>query len=97
MDPTFAKFIEQGQLSVSNMVLHKYSQLGLTNEEFILFLQISSCLQAGKDFPDLELIAARMGVKNTEVYDLVHQQRKDTGRGDLRGTSEPLRQKDPQA
>lgn len=73
MDPTFAKFIEQGQLSVSNMVLHKYSQLGLTNEEFILFLQISSCLQAGKDFPDLELIAARMGVKNTEVYDLVHQ------------------------
>src|SRR5699024_11400640 len=36
-------------------------------------LQISSSLQAGNDFPDLELIAGRMGVKTTEVYDLVHQ------------------------
>lgn len=73
LDQTFAKFIEQGQLSISNMVLHRYSQLGLTNEEFILFLQISSCLQAGQDFPDLESIAQRMGVKNTEIYDLLHQ------------------------
>jgi len=73
MDPTFSKFIAQGQMTVSNMILHHYVQLGLTNDEFILFLQISSSLQSGNDFPDLETIAQRMGIKNTEVYDLVHQ------------------------
>lgn len=73
MEQIFTEFIKQGQMTVSNMVLRHYSQLGLTNDEFILFLQISSSLQAGNDFPDLELIAGRMGVKTTEVYDLVHQ------------------------
>ncbi len=73
MDLVFEKYIKQGQMTVANMVLHNYSRLGLSDEEFILFLQISSCLQTGKDFPDLDLIASRMNVKNTEVYDLVHQ------------------------
>lgn len=73
MEQSFMEFIKQGQTTLSNMVLHQYSQLGLTNEEFILFIQISSSLQAGNDFPDLELIAGRMGIKTTEVYDLVHQ------------------------
>ncbi|GBG95101.1 initiation of chromosome replication protein [Ligilactobacillus salitolerans] len=73
MEQIFAQYIKEGQMTVSNMVLRNYSKLGLTSDEFILFLQISSCLQSGKDFPDLDEIGHRMGIKNTEVYDLVHQ------------------------
>ena len=67
----FEKYLANGQMTLANLLLYNYRKLDLSDAEFILFLQLDSCLQKGLN-PDLDQIAIKMGLKTSEVYELIH-------------------------
>ena len=71
VDLGLKKYLAAGQLTVANLVLQNYHTLGMTEAEFILYLQITSYLQRGQGMPNLNAIAQYMHKKTVEVYGLV--------------------------
>ena len=47
MDKIIRKYLAAGQMTVSNLLLNNYRQLGLDEAEFILMLQLMSRTQQG--------------------------------------------------
>ncbi|KRM90900.1 DnaD domain-containing protein [Liquorilactobacillus cacaonum] len=72
MDQTFEKYLKAGQMTISNLVLYNYPKLGLDEAEMVLVIQIMSSIQAGNSFPEVSLIAKRMGKEEAVVYQLMH-------------------------
>ncbi|MCP0887707.1 DnaD domain protein [Ligilactobacillus sp. WILCCON 0076] len=72
MEQSFEEYLKAGQMTVSNMILNNYRKLGMTEIEFILFLEIDSQLQQGVDLPDIKRIVDALGCSNTRVYELIH-------------------------
>lgn len=62
------EYLAQGQTTVSNLLLENYHSLGLTNDEFVLWLQLYRYHEQGNDFPDLAMIAKGMGSEQKEIY-----------------------------
>ncbi|GGI64851.1 MULTISPECIES: DnaD domain protein [Enterococcus] len=67
------KFLKYGQTSISNLILEYYRQIGLSNEEFLLWLQLHRYYESGNHFPDLGQIAKQMHFSQQEVYYLLNQ------------------------
>lgn len=61
-----------GETNISNLLLQNYRKLGLTTEEFMLWLQLYSAHQSGDDFPDLIMIAKNMGNTTENIYSLLN-------------------------
>ena len=51
------EYLSGGETTISNLLLQNYTKLGLTTNEFMLWLQLYASHQAGEDFPDLTIIA----------------------------------------
>ncbi len=66
-------YIKNGQTTYSNLVLDNYRKIGLTNEEFLLWLQLFRYRAAGNSFPDLTIIANHMNFSQQEIYYLLNQ------------------------
>lgn len=62
-----------GHTTVSNLVIDYYHELGMTNEEFLLWLQLSRFEQKGERFPNLELLAQRLNWTSSELYHQLNQ------------------------
>lgn len=67
------KWLKAGDTTVSNILLAHYKEVGLTNEHLILVLQLKSFIDVGNDFPDTEIIAKRMQVSSSDVFQLIHE------------------------
>ncbi|KRN33189.1 DnaD domain protein [Liquorilactobacillus mali] len=72
MDKAFEEYLKAGQTTISNLVLYNYPMLGLNETEMILIIQIMSATQSGDSFPEIELIAKRMGKNEADVYQAMH-------------------------
>ena len=72
MDSTLREFLRQGNTVISNLVLKNYKKLGMTDTEFILYLQLNSYLQKGETFPELENIAKSLQISVNDVYTQLH-------------------------
>ncbi|MDV7757920.1 DnaD domain protein [Liquorilactobacillus mali] len=72
MDKAFEEYLKAGQTTISNLVLYNYPMLGLNETEMILIIQIMSATQSGDSFPEIELIARRMGKNEADVYQAMH-------------------------
>ncbi|MFT8556067.1 DnaD domain protein [Liquorilactobacillus hordei] len=72
MDKTFDEYLKAGQTTISNLILHNYPMLGLNETEMVLVLQIMSAAQSGNSFPEVGLIAKRMGKNEADVYQSMH-------------------------
>ncbi|MFT8823866.1 MAG: DnaD domain protein [Liquorilactobacillus mali] len=72
MDKAFEEYLKAGQTTISNLVLYNYPMLGLNETEMILIIQIMSATQSGDSFPEIELIAKRMGRNEADVYQAMH-------------------------
>ncbi len=69
----FAKrIIDDGQTSISNLLLSKYASLGMNNEEFVIYLQIKSFIDRGNRFPDIEIISNNTGIDKNHIYEILH-------------------------
>ncbi len=66
-------YLKGGQTVLSNLLIEHYRQLGLSNDEFILWIQLYKYHELGNDFPDLAPIAENMGCDQKEIYNLLNQ------------------------
>lgn len=66
-------YLTAGLTSISNLVLNHYHEIGMSQGELVLFLQLSQAQQAGDDFPDLLVIAPKIGLSRDEIFALVQQ------------------------
>jgi DNA replication protein len=66
-------YLAKGQTTISNLLLENYHHLGLTNDEFLLWLQLYRSHEQGNDFPDLREIASVMGSDQKEIYHWLNQ------------------------
>lgn len=66
------KWLKAGNTTVSNVLLTHFKEVGLTNEQLILVLQLKSFIDAGNDFPDTEIISRRMQISSAEVFQIIH-------------------------
>lgn len=67
------EYLAKGQTTISNLLLENYHHLGLTNDEFLLWLQLYRSHEQGNDFPDLREIASVMGSDQKEIYHWLNQ------------------------
>lgn len=61
-------YLAGGETTISNLLLKNYTKLGLTTDEFMLWLQLYASHQSGVDFPDLTVIAQDMGCTIEKIY-----------------------------
>ncbi|WP_125981587.1 DnaD domain-containing protein [Loigolactobacillus iwatensis] len=67
------QFINAGETAISNLLLAHFHELGLTNDEFLLYLQLESFHSGGNDFPDMTVIADRLHLATSQVYQMLHR------------------------
>ncbi|WP_407856990.1 DnaD domain protein [Enterococcus hailinensis] len=61
-------YLAGGETTISNLLLQNYTAIGLSTNEFMLWLQLYSAHQAGEDFPNLTVIAQNMGHSIENIY-----------------------------
>lgn len=66
-------FLQAGQTVVSNLFLIHFKKLGLTTDEFVLWLQLYMYSEVDSSFIDFQKIAQDLEIDNQEVYQLVNQ------------------------
>lgn len=66
-------YLQAGETTVSNLVIEQYQKLGLTDEEFLFWLQLYRSQAKGDLFPDLSLISEIMGKPVEISYRLLNQ------------------------
>lgn len=70
---TIEDYLQAGETSVSNLVLQQYHALGLTDEEFLFWLQLFHLQAKGNLFPELAEISQIMGKPMDVIYQLLNQ------------------------
>lgn len=66
-------WIHAGSVQLSNLILHHYKDIGLTEDNLVTLLILKSHLDHGDPFPDSNHIARAMQVDNDEAFKLIHQ------------------------
>lgn len=73
MSDLLENWLNQGQTVIENGLLEHYRSLGLNSEELIFVIQLQSYLGQKLYFPSMAEIAERMGIKEAEVFAILHQ------------------------
>ncbi|MGM0124219.1 DNA replication protein [Enterococcus sp. AZ194] len=68
---TLNEYLEAGQTVISNLLLKNYHRLGMTNDEFLLWLQLYSLQNQGDLFPDITLLAQDMGNTTEQAFQVL--------------------------
>lgn len=66
-------WIDQGQTVLPTLLLQHYRDLGISNNELVLILQIKSYIDKGEVFPNMEEIARNMHLPKDNVFKAIHQ------------------------
>lgn len=61
-------YLNAGTTTISNLLMTYYNKLGMTNQEFLLYLQLLHYQQEGNSFPDLQEISQRIGISNDDIF-----------------------------
>ena len=61
-------YLSAGQTVISNLLLKNYHRIGLQSEEFLFVLQLHMAQLEGDTFPDLQMIAMDMGIKQDQIF-----------------------------
>lgn len=72
MQDIFDSYVNAGQTVISNVMLQNYHKLGMTDEEFIIYIFLNNKIQQGILFPDINDIAQGLGKKVEDVSLAVH-------------------------
>ncbi|MFT8458028.1 MAG: DnaD domain protein [Liquorilactobacillus ghanensis] len=73
MEKALQQFLRAGNMTVANLLLQNYHQLGMNEQELVLFLELSSSIQAGDSFPAIDKIAGYMHCDSSQIYQLLHR------------------------
>lgn len=73
MDAFTTALLSSGNTVVSTLLLRHYRDLGLTNEQFLIYLQLKSFADQGNDFPPTATIAQSVGLSDNQVFQVLHE------------------------
>ncbi|MBO0477702.1 DnaD domain protein [Vagococcus sp. DIV0080] len=65
------EFLKADLTNVSNLLLKYYKKIGMSDKEFLFYLQLLSYNQMGNPFPDLSVIAETMDIPVDELFKLL--------------------------
>ncbi|MCP3738766.1 DnaD domain-containing protein [Rossellomorea sp. BNER] len=66
-------WMEEGTISIPQLLLSNYHKLGVSETEFVLLLQVYSFLEKGNQFPTPEELSERMNLTGTECAVLLRK------------------------
>lgn len=67
------QFINAGNLSLSNYLLEHYSEIGMSNDQLLVYIQIKRLMEQGHNFPDLTLIAKNIHLTKNAVANVLQE------------------------
>lgn len=67
------RYLQAGQTSVSNLLLHHYHDLGMSTGQLMVYLEFKSYLDRGILDPDIRKIAKHLGTDDNQVFNVLHQ------------------------
>lgn len=68
MQDVLLKLLQDGNTSIPNFLLDNYAKLGMTNNEFLLYLQIKKEQSRGNGFPPMDKLATSLGIDSQTLF-----------------------------
>ncbi|MTV81140.1 DnaD domain protein [Secundilactobacillus folii] len=72
MDSFAADLLKTGNTTVATLLVQHYRELGMSNTEFLIYLQIKSYTDRGVSFPQTDTIAKAIGLSNNQIFQELH-------------------------
>lgn len=72
-DSAMLRYLQAGQTSVSNLLLHHYHDLGMSTGQLMVYLEFKSYLDRGILDPDIRKVAKHLGTDENQVFNVLHQ------------------------
>ncbi|WP_421379167.1 DnaD domain-containing protein [Bacillus salacetis] len=66
-------WLEEGTVSIPQLLLSNYHKLGLSESEFVLLLQVYSFIEKGNDFPTPEELSSKMSFSSEECASILRR------------------------
>ncbi|MGD7021977.1 DnaD domain-containing protein [Rossellomorea vietnamensis] len=66
-------WLEEGTISIPQLLLSNYNKLGLSESEFVLLLQVYSFIDKGNDFPTPEELSSNMSFSSEECSSILRR------------------------
>ncbi|WP_338208214.1 DnaD domain-containing protein [Lactiplantibacillus paraxiangfangensis] len=73
MEPLAHALIYDGETTLSNALLAHYREIGVTNDEFLVYLQFKRLMDRGNQFPDAAVVAKSLGESSNTVFQRLHE------------------------
>lgn len=74
MDDKFVKqWIDAGSTTLPTLLLIHYKDVGLTDKDLVILIQLKALVDKGDTFPDTEVLAQRLRVSKEEAFSSIHQ------------------------
>ncbi|KRN02227.1 primosome component related protein [Levilactobacillus senmaizukei DSM 21775 = NBRC 103853] len=73
MDDFIHRYIAAGQTSIANYLIDHYREVGMSNDQFLIYLQVRRQIDRGDELPDAEILAQRLGWDKSRVYQVLHE------------------------
>lgn len=73
MEKLLTKIMKEGALSLQPILIQKYKELGLSDQEMMLVIHILSFKHEGNDFPTIHQLASRMTAVETQVITMLQK------------------------
>lgn len=65
------KYLLSGFSAVSNYLIQHYQEIGLSDQELILYLNLTSYASQNNVFPSMEILSRNLHVSESEVFNLI--------------------------
>lgn len=73
MESLAAALVNDGQTTIANALLAHYREIGVTNDELLVYLQFKRLIDQGNQFPDAAVIAKSLGESTNTVFQRLHE------------------------
>ncbi|WCE44798.1 hypothetical protein PGB25_07155 [Lactiplantibacillus plantarum] len=68
MESLAAALVNDGQTTIANALLAHYREIGVTNDELLVYLQFKRLIDQGNQFPDAAVIAKSLGDQQMSFF-----------------------------
>ncbi|MCI1975517.1 MAG: DnaD domain protein [Limosilactobacillus sp.] len=72
-DSSLVQYLNAGETSISNILLHHYHDLGMSTAQLVVYLEFKSYIDRGVIDPDIRQIAHHLQTDENQVFNLLHQ------------------------
>lgn len=73
METLAAALVNDGSTTIANALLAHYREIGVTNDELLVYLQFKRFMDQGNQFPDAAVIGQSMGESTNVVFQRLHE------------------------